>query len=40
MAKDELDYVRILEYNLIRQVSFLEILEVSFRDGVRQNLVL
>lgn len=39
MIKDELDYVRILEYNLI-QVSFLEILEVSFRDGVRQNLVL
>lgn len=33
MVKDELDYVRILEYNLIRQVSLL-------RRGVRQNLIL
>lgn len=33
MVKDELDYVRILEYNLIRQVSFLQ-------HSVRQNLIL
>lgn len=33
MVKDELNYVRILEYNLIQQVSFI-------RHGVRQNLIL